>query len=846
MYAGKHLYPLRGSLPSEIDIHDGSTLHLMPIEQGKISPWYRPSTFELDSFIEQSRGRLCVIKKLAAEYGFDDETHIVEPEAHSGWLAGLEKYVLRNSEFKMVSGQYDATNENFGFYGSVNIPDYMVPFVRLVTSVSKSVAPEAMMTSESQLKSLLKSYLILTRILQTLNNLVDQGFASSYYSFLLERPSHNVAELIAIERSFLLALKQKLEASIQMLADDQNFWEWSSEIRESLSDCLLPVLMSFLGSLCNEASQIQPTSDDYLSRLCRVTILLCDLALVSYVGSHGSTFNEQLSTLEKPRHFAISSKSAGVYSFRCDLRRLTCLDGLLDSKQVWVFSLNLENGVNLFERPPNLDNRLSIVTTMEKLADIWGPVRALFSADDQSKIIQYNISKGVVRRSSSKNADNYKSAIACHWEDWSSHYGRAVSSFRRLILPSNSSLLLSPGDLLLIGEEGYQPNSACTYTLSAFKADYEHQLECLGTKPAEWKSDTRNAVISFSKIIGMSLGLTQKRIPQTTVKQYTWDTWTSQTKRQNPMILQRFSGIEISHCTGNANKIPLKTFFQQGTLIPQSDLQFPGWRTSSWGRRFLGALDMASTESFLHYWKSNESDREHVTELIVYFLHLLSGTGVSDGKLKAFLAQDGEEYIVPMDIKKNSWAAILKDTHLTAVYVAIQSSCMECSPMSLRSSCSQCVANSNSTQSHTVLHFQAEISSLGDCDYVVHDVSGKVFKVIQAESTEEALVLTTATSRHSSQRLAEKKGALDNNDDNRQFYVRNIYIKSNAKSFGGMMSPRSSLRHLRGTRELTNAVQQSRSFCNIGTPAGIAVGDDSHDVNADIAALAAIDASNHT
>lgn len=97
-------------------------------------------------------------------------------------------------------------------------------------------------------------------------------------------------------------------------------------------------------------------------------VLLLDLGLVLYVGSHGSRFG----TYIQPDTDSIGFQhynSAAAYGITCSLKSLGCLDGLLDTP-VWVFRSN-QHSVD------SSAQGLSILTPMNLFADIWGPVSAV-------------------------------------------------------------------------------------------------------------------------------------------------------------------------------------------------------------------------------------------------------------------------------------------------------------------------------------------------------------------------------------------------------------------------------------------------------------------------------------
>ena len=126
-----------------------------------------------------------------------------------------------------------------------------------------------------------------------------------------------------------------------------------------------------------------PKTTSSILALCRTTMLMADLGLVSYVGSHATRFD--LDYL----HTEISTVIFEAYSmrFECRLRPLACLDGFLDKDKVWVFRCSNATSTEVFDRG-DLDTTLSILTHIEEFADISGPVWSIQADQESSRLIK--------------------------------------------------------------------------------------------------------------------------------------------------------------------------------------------------------------------------------------------------------------------------------------------------------------------------------------------------------------------------------------------------------------------------------------------------------------------------
>lgn len=170
----------------------------------------------------------------------------------------------------------------------------------------------------------------------------------------------------------------------------------------------------------------------------------------------------------------------------------------------------------------------SLLTKIEDFADIWGPVYAVPGTPHTGKVRQYDVSKGIICRAGGRQLA-FRNAIKCHWYNRPS----CIRGLAMKFLPPSHSLYLSPDDLLLIGGIMVEKRD-CDYTLNQYEADYGDLLNELGTRESTWRWDTRGALVGFSKIVGVTVTGTQKRIPDTPLKQKILDKWQSNPERAIP------------------------------------------------------------------------------------------------------------------------------------------------------------------------------------------------------------------------------------------------------------------------------------------------------------------------
>lgn len=137
-------------------------------------------------------------------------------------------------------------------------------------------------------------------------------------------------------------------------------------------------------------------------------------------------------------------------------------------------------------------------------------------------------------------------------------------------LPPSEDSHLVPDDLLLIGSPGRSEvmweKIQCEYGLDTYEADYGNEFNEIGTKHSEWRLDSRGGSLGLSKIVGVSVTGSQKLIPETTLKQLILDRWAAKPEDRNPRILNHNLGVEVSHCTGNARRIAVRSILRLGPI----------------------------------------------------------------------------------------------------------------------------------------------------------------------------------------------------------------------------------------------------------------------------------------
>ena len=510
---------------------------------------------------------------------------------------------------------------------------------------------------------LLKSYSIVLNASRSLKEMVKLHFCGNAINILAFHERPEVIEIRRVPLAMIMDIVEGLEAALSLvLQPDLEERSFAMTLR----DLVMPPcrrLLERVGSSVFSAPATRTLSE--LATAVRVVALVIDVGLVSYVRSHGSGFDGSYFSRDLSK---LEVNLGDKLVFGCYWAKLACLHSFLDTKKVWVFDFS---GIDKSSWRRKLRGH-SLCARMEDIADIWGPVYTVPTGTGFVKY--YGVSKGIIYRVKSKKESPIPGAKLCHYSSRFSLVRKHASK-----LPANmDKRALSQDDLLLIGA-GFCENANCNYTMSAFTEEIAFAMTVLGTKDSVWKWDSRGLTVGLSKNLGVTVSGTQKLIPETTLKQHILDSWTTVPSRRNPAVLNQYLGVEISHCTGNARRISLKTLMISEPIRPILERQVPNWHRKPWGEALNKALHSPDKNDLVNVWNDHESNRSDIADLVCCVLQVLNDTGWNEQKVfNSAVLIDDEEWAVPVPSNLNSWLVALKDTPLTSAYVITNEICFGC------------------------------------------------------------------------------------------------------------------------------------------------------------------------
>jgi len=361
---------------------------------------------------------------------------------------------------------------------------------------------------------------------------------------------------------------------------------------------------------------------------------------------------------------------------------------------------------------------------MEEFSDIWGPVWTIpVGPEHPDKVLQYNLSRGFIRP---VPGGATKPAVECHW------YSNIDDAPR-----TEDNLLMGSNDLLSIGT-GLVANSQCLYTLDHYQVDFGTSMGFLGTVSEAWALDARTLALGVGQYLVLTASGTQKKIPAVTLKEHTWNKLKHDPQSANIQFLNNFTGVEISHCTGNARRVHLKELFRLKRVRERLTQYYHDWELTEWGVFFSEALENQDFESISTLWVHRRDLRPDMGRFIAQMLELLHVTGLKGNSIIAGYFVDQQDRCLEINIKGNEWGKCLRDSILMASYVVIGDNCLKYPRRNpITAACSHRL---NKTMLATQIMFRNELPS--ETDYIRLEPAGDLFQPSEIQRGRIILVPT--------------------------------------------------------------------------------------------------------
>ncbi|KAI9713796.1 MAG: hypothetical protein M1820_000526 [Bogoriella megaspora] len=234
--------------------------------------------------------------------------------------------------------------------------------------------------------------------------------------------------------------------------------------------------------------------------------------------------------------------------------RLACLDGFIGGP-IWMFA-----------RPNAKPIGLTLSITASEFADLWGPLWGIENKERTGIYALFTERGEIVEgQSSSRKAKKplpIEGGIVCHWSSLNHskhmlHRERTLefSGGRPFILPSSTNRRLLIGAPL---EPGLHHNFNCLEKIDRLVQNRSFQTRVAGAHGSNWEIQSRTATLSGGHFINIGGTQTYRAVPASSQKDRIFAFLQKARAFSSVMsVLNWRVGLEISLCTGNAERVSL-------------------------------------------------------------------------------------------------------------------------------------------------------------------------------------------------------------------------------------------------------------------------------------------------
>lgn len=609
------------------------------------------------------------------------ESFINEPESYFRGISSLEDRVLHltSSTFKNIRR---TNNQSFISLPSLEFdttpPDYSPPFGQNGQFNTSQITPfEREKCIRNTFMASLES---LSAIRGGIKLLHDEGFCNREgYSIIVVDPNRpGVLNVRWVSVASLDVLDELLREG----ASESPQWDpILNDIMEIISHIIIslglniPVIFNVLNLQKEEEWR-------GICQLLSALLAILHIALMSFIRSHldmsGTIPNGALSDgllIETP---------GGRMCLAT--RRLQCLHGLL-KQPVWAFNFIPENSEKL-----KVDyNGFYISSSIDDLAQLWGPFRLNYSENTQTAILRSIETHGgrfIAIEPNTGQLQPLNNETLCHWSTWLDipqdqhrlNEVEAIDTTKRLLIGMyhfDDSGNRLHGTECQGRKRRRRPKlevldiCMCSERYAAKYGEFD-----LSTRPPSWKLDARTFQASGGHYFTVTIGFTYKFDAGWTLKDAILEDWLDAGKEDlahipNPHYMDYLVLLDISQCSGHTRRISL------WKLLHCSDLRH--YFRQNLERAIYEEIETAllqhSNDSFATIWPALDTNKRNVLTLAFKFvLKTLRCTGVGeDGLLQAWdittIPRIDGRRIDPQ------WTALVQDDIGCATFAIVTGAC---------------------------------------------------------------------------------------------------------------------------------------------------------------------------
>ncbi|KAI1123286.1 hypothetical protein F5Y10DRAFT_55582 [Nemania abortiva] len=566
-----------------------------------------------------------------------------DPEA---WLARLERMrneVIAGSFIDRKISPLSTRIEEHGLAGPHSIP---------LLHINPEIKADRLLTWEHE-----DVREIMSGLLENLKIMQSSGYCVDSINFLaLEFSRPSVARLVDVAIDDVNSLADKLQVAFNH-QDSLAIVGACSEflaLLEFTTDINGPGVFGISRSLESKGKLSQHTSLEKA----RLTVLLLDLAILSYSGAHVENLNSHLPSDEDVELLA----TAGFLLTR---RRLNCLNAYLE-RPVWVFEMSTIRGIQ------DRSAALYLSTTIADFASIWGPVWAVTGPERPDTIVRYNVGLGSIVGSErgSDEPEPLKGEVFCHWIPASKDPSPG--------LHMNSEL---NGDRMLIGGK-LSLNNSCKFDFDNFASNMRDncRLVPLPARWGKWCTDNRTINTSLGGS-GFAIGGSESyKLHHRPYREALADALLHEDFDCCLVALQHRFVVEISACTGLSRRRTLRYalgYPGMRNYMGASDLS---WEKEEWEETYFQILRQGDIPELRRRIRENGFGSVIKKALKKSMLNVLLKTGLDTSReLIAFWMSSREDapYAVSYPFRDYKWVGLLQEGSLGFNMAIVSSICLE-------------------------------------------------------------------------------------------------------------------------------------------------------------------------
>ena len=555
-------------------------------------------------------------------------------------------------------------------------------------------------TAGSALCSLLNSRNVLISLYETIENLQREKICGDGFSFFVQHEPQTV---------FLRRIRCRELASLIEHLNDTIAGVVSRMVRYD-GECLEFRLMYKMddslpfGSFLNAQSFTVTTNkytldaiDDFWSAICRIL----DLGLISYCGAHVISATENYSALDRysrGRNILIPRSP-----YEIARRSLRCLQTFLKG-EIWVVRRIIDADASA----------ASVLTCIDDLADIWGPIWKLTKSEDATSEPMgfYAIGGGAIgapigQMSNPNPGSLGMDAQSCHFTPYIS---RREQTMKPMVLDDTARLLI--GTRMITPD--FEINQCHNSQRNALQ---DVEIRPHGTSEASTYKDSMTFGIQAGyQGINIIASSQYKLRHAVTRKQRLQTRWMLQPEKCSLKNLNLWVGLEVSACTRNARRRRLSHLLTSRTIRECIQSRNFPWSSPGAEEAFLKYCGKEDLGELTAMTNASEDYQKDIKRLTSWCLELLVDTGVgAKGDLSVFAYMgntDDPDKTAVLSKKRHSWVGFLKDTVQTATFAIATDLCLSFPYERFPGQC--CRSSGNHTPKFSVL--QTAIVSRGFCD----------------------------------------------------------------------------------------------------------------------------------